>query len=290
MAALYDFHVHSTASDGLLSPVAVAEAAHAAGVRLFALTDHDTTSGVAAASARGRELGVEVWGGAELSVNERDGEVQMHILGLGIDPNEPALAAALAGRRRARDERGAEIVRHLNSAGVELEYDRVRKLAGGGIIGRPHIARALVDAGHCADVAGAFARWLRRGRPAYVGSGGFGAAQAIDAIHAAGGIASLAHPLLSVGVDAPGGLDRFVARLAELGLDALEVQHPTHDPGRRRRIRRACRRHRLLATGGSDFHGDKPDVELGRGRRNVRVGDDLYQRLAERREAIRTAG
>ena len=91
------------------------EAAHAAGIRLFALTDHDTTSGVAAASARGGELGVEVWGGAELSVSEQDGDVQMHILGLGIDPGEPALAAALAARRRLRDERGAEIVRRLNS-------------------------------------------------------------------------------------------------------------------------------------------------------------------------------
>ena len=287
MAALYDFHVHSTASDGLLSPVAVTEAAHAAGIQLFALTDHDTTSGVAAASARGRELGVEVWGGAELSVSEQDGDVQMHILGLGIDPGEPALSAALGARRRLRDERGAEIVRRLKSVGVELEYDRVRTLAGRGVIGRPHIARALVDAGHCPDVNTAFSRWLRRKRPAYVGSGGFGAAEAIDAIHAAGGIASLAHPLLSVGVAASGGLDRFVSRLAELGLDALELQHPTHDPGRRRRIRRACRKYRLLATGGSDFHGDKPDVELGRGRGNVRIGDDVYRQLAERREAIR---
>lgn len=284
---LYDFHVHSTESDGLLSPAAVSEAAHAAGIRLFALTDHDTTSGVAAARARGRELGVEVWGGTEISVSERDGEEQMHILGLGVDPDAPALCALLESRRRFRDERGREIVRRLNGAGIDLAYERVGALAGDGVVGRPHVARALVQAGHCADQEEAFSRWLRRGRPGYVSGGGLSAAEAIAAIHAAGGVASLAHPLLSVGVDRPGGLDVFVGRLARLGIDALELQHPTHDPGRRRRIRRLCRKHRLLASGGSDFHGDKVDVELGRGRGNVQVGDDVYRALAERREAIR---
>lgn len=287
----FDFHVHSSASDGTLPPEQVAERARRAGVELFALTDHDSTEGVAAARVRGAELGIEVWGGIELSVHEDGGSRQLHLLGLGIEPDAAALRELCDARRAFREDRGRRIVSRLADVGVRVSHERVRELAGSGVLGRPHVARALVEAGHCGSVDEAFGRWLRRGRPAYEPSGGLGAAEAIAAVHAAGGVAALAHPTRSVGVDAAGGLDGFVARLVPLGLDALEVEHPRLRASERKRIRRLARRYGLLESGGSDFHGDEhPPVELGRGRDNVRVGRDVYAALAERRARVRAAG
>jgi predicted metal-dependent phosphoesterase TrpH len=285
-----DFHAHSRASDGTLTPEELAEAASAAGVDVLALTDHDETRGVAAARARGEALGVEVWGGIELSVSERDGARQMHVLGLGIDVGDPALCARTAALRAAREERFAEIVRRLGGLGVRISLEDVRDGTAPGSLGRRHAAAALVRAGACASLDEAFARWLRRGRPAYVPSPGVDAREAIDLVHGAGGVASLAHPIRSVGVDRPGGFDAFVSELVPLGLDGLEVWHPSHGPGERKRIRRLVRRHGLLATGGSDFHGDAPDVRLGSGRGNVRVGREAYDALVARRERLRSAG
>ena len=130
-------------------------------------------------------------------------------------------------------------------------------------------------------------RFLRRGRPAYVPRAGLGAREAIDLIHAAGGLASLAHPKLSTGVDRPGGLEAFVERLVGLGLDGLEVEHPSHTPRLRRRLRRLVRRFDLVATGGSDFHGaTSPGVALGRGRDNVKLGRSAYDAVRARLAAL----
>jgi predicted metal-dependent phosphoesterase TrpH len=285
----FDFHVHSTVSDGSEPPERLPELAAEAGVGLFALTDHDNTDGVAAARARGAELGVEVWGGIELSVVEDEGRRQMHVLGLGIAWDSPGLQEILGERGRFRHERAHEIVRRLARLGVELDFERIAELGGPGVLGRPHVARALVEAGVCKSTDDAFARYLRRGRAAYVPSGGLDAGGAIAAIHAAGGVAVLAHPLLSIGVDAPGGLATFVSRLVGLGLDGLETQHPSQGPSERKRIRRLVSKHGLLATGGSDFHGaDRPDVKFGHGRNNnVHVQSDVYDALCQRRDEIR---
>lgn len=291
MGRLCDFHVHSTASDGALSPAEVVSAARDAGVGVLALTDHDEVSGIPEARARGAELDVEIVPGIELSVSEAGGTRQMHVLGLGIDCEAPALAARLIEFRETRATRARSILARLEELGIEVGFDEVRAIAGPGIVGRPHIARALVARHICMDEEEAFRRFLRRGRPAFVPREGLTARGAIELIHAAGGVAALAHPTLSIGVDAPGGLAAFVARLVALGLDGLEVQHPQVSAGSRRRVRRLARRHGLLELGGSDFHGE-PGETPGRGgvrggHGSVRVEEEVYTALRERLEERR---
>ncbi len=284
-----DFHTHSTVSDGTFEPAALVDHAVEAGVDLFALTDHDAVDGLEEAQARGRERGIRVLGGLELSVSEDGERSQMHVLGLGVDAASPALRALTERLREARATRVVRILAALEAAGIRLELARVQRHAGGrGTIGRPHVARALVEIGACADADDAFARYLRRGRPAFVPHAGVGAREAIDTIHAAGGVASLAHPPLSVGVDGPGGLDAFVERLVPLGLDALEVWHPGHTRKHVKRLSRLTRTHGLLATGGSDFHGDAtPDRRIAHGRGNIRIGAPVWHALESRLKDLR---
>jgi predicted metal-dependent phosphoesterase TrpH len=290
MSPRCDFHVHSTLSDGTLTPREIAERARDAGVDTIALTDHDEVAGVPEAAQRGCELGVEVIAGIELSVIEDEGRRQMHILGLGIDPDYEPLLESCAALREARARRSMRILGLLHDLGVELSPAHLERIAGEGSVGRPHVARALVEAGVCTTVDEAFGRFLRRGRPAYVAHPGLTAAHAISLIHSAGGIAALAHPQLSVGIDAPGGLETFVERLVASGLDGLEVWHPSQHPGTSRRIRRLAQKWDLVPTGGSDFHGaDRPDVELGRGRGRLRLGRSVREKILERIAQVRVS-
>jgi len=285
---LCDLHMHSNASDGMLSPEALVDAMAAGGVRLMALTDHDDVSAVARAREQGARVGVEVWGGVEITVAERGGEREMHVLGLGIDSHDVLLASALAGVRDAREQRGRRIVERLAQHGIELDWEQVRAGADRRSVGRPHVARALVAAGACDDEEQAFARWLRRGRPAYEPSAGMRLGEAIACIHAAGGIALLAHPPRSRGVDAPGGLEAFVRDAVRAGLDGLEVQHPAHTPSQTRRLRRLCRELGLVESGGSDFHGNEGgELRPGRGRGNLRLGSAMAEALRARIRARR---
>jgi hypothetical protein len=280
--------MHSSASDGLLSPEALVDAMAAAGVRLMALTDHDDVSAIPRARAHAAGLGVEVLGGVEITVAERGGEREMHVLGLGVDPDEARLCSALERVRVAREQRGRSMLEQLAHHGIELDWTSVQAVAGRGSVGRPHVARALVAAGACADEEQAFARWLRRGKPAHVPSTGMALVEAIACIHGAGGIAVLAHPPRSRGVDAPGGLEAFVRDAARAGLDGLEVQHPAHTPAQMKRLRRLCRELDLVESGGSDFHGnDSGGIRPGRGRGNLRLGEALADGVRSRVEARR---
>ena len=286
-----DLHTHSDRSDGSCTPARVVELAAESDVGILALTDHDDVSGLPEARARGVELGVELLAGVEVSVCEEEGELQMHVLGLGIDPEHGALADLLARVRERRAERAGKILAQLRAAGVELDPERVAAIADGSPVGRPHIARALVDAGVCEQPQAAFARFLRRGRPGYVISAGVPARAALDAIHDSGGIASLAHPPLSIGVDRPGGLESFVERLARQGLDAIEVWHPNHQRGTIKKLRRIAWQRGLVPTGGSDFHGDsKPDIEVGRGRGALALGPEIAEAVKRSIRARRELG
>ncbi len=292
MSERFDFHTHTIASDGSLSPTELVRAAAANGVTAFALTDHDTIDGIAEAEVEASVLGIELIAGIELSVNEQDGARSLHVLGLGISPDDAVLRARLEIARDARRTRAARMVARLQEVGVAIELSRVEAIAAGGSVGRPHLARALVDLGVCRDADEAFVKYLRRGRPGYEPYAAFSAREAIDLLHGAGGVAVLAHPPLSGGVDAPGGIEAFVERLLPDGLDGLEIWHPGHKPGQNRRLRRLARDHDLLETGGSDFHGeDRPGIEIGRGRAGgLHIGRPVYDafrvRLTTRREAL----
>ena len=291
MSERWDFHTHTRVSDGSLSPTELVERAAANRVTGFALTDHDTVDGVAEARAAGVVRGIEVWAGIELSVSENEGKHSLHVLGLGIDDTSPALRARLDELMRGREGRAARIVGHLQRAGIEITLAQVETESGGGAIGRPHVARALVAVGACKDVDDAFVKFLRRGKVAFEPNTALSAGEAIGLVHAAGGVAVLAHPPLSAGVDGPGGLVAFVERLLPLGLDGLELWHPSHKATTVRKLARIARAHGLLETGGSDFHGaDRPDVEIGRGRFNkLRVGREVRDALALRIDQRRAA-
>jgi hypothetical protein len=289
MAFRCDLHVHSIHSDGSLGPEELVAEAARQRLDAFALTDHDTTAGLARTIEAGRLAGIEVIAGIEVSVSDDDGKRQLHLLGLGVDPEHALLRERVERFRQERGERGRTIVRRLREQGVAIEYEQVSALAHDGAVGRPHVAQALVELGVCRDQEDAFRRFLGRGRPANVARVGPCARDAIELIHRAGGVASLAHPDLSIGANGAGGLEAFIARLVPLGLDALEVDHPSHKPGLRKRLRRYAQQHGLIQTGGSDFHGaSRPDVVLGRGRGgNVNVGARVYEALHARISHIR---
>lgn len=270
-----DLHVHSTASDGLLTPTAVVAAARAAGLVAIALTDHDTLGGLAEARAAAAAPGVpiRVIPGVELSALV-DGR-EMHLLGLHIDRIE-LLESHLAAFRESRQTRAQLIVEKLNALGLTITLEDVARQAGNGVIGRPHIARAMVARGLARDFKDAFDRWLSHGRPAYVEKLRLTARDAIALIHETGGLAVFAHPCGE-------GNQSRLASLRALGLDGVEVRHPSHSPDDVQRIGALARELHLLESGGSDWHGaDNGPRTLG----VMRVPESVLERqesaIAER--------
>jgi predicted metal-dependent phosphoesterase TrpH len=242
--AFVDLHMHSTASDGSLPASEVVEAAARVGLAAIALTDHDTLAAVPEARKAGERLGVRVVPGVELSAHD-DGEV--HLLGLHIARLDQ-IEERLAGFREARRTRAQRIVQRLNELGLPVTMEGVLEHAGTGAIGRPHVARAIISLGRARDQREAFDRWLGFGRPAYVEKEYLAIRDAIALVHGAGGIAVLAHP----------GASATRARLEELralGLDGVEVRHPSHTAEDIARIGALADHFDLLPSGGSDWHG-----------------------------------
>jgi predicted metal-dependent phosphoesterase TrpH len=242
-----DLHVHSTASDGRLSPAAVVERAAAAGLGAVGLTDHDTLAGVAEAIAAGGRLGIRVVPGCEFSAAAPWGE--MHVLGYFLPAESPELEAFLARCRADRVRRGREMVERLNRLGVDLRFEDVLRQAGGGAVGRPHVARAIVSQGGAAHVGEAFDRYIGRGRPAFVEKVLPSFSEVAAVVHGARGLVSIAHLK-------DRGTRSFIERLKSEGLDAVETRHPSHDGEVRSRLTDIALRLGLLRSGGSDWHGD----------------------------------
>jgi predicted metal-dependent phosphoesterase TrpH len=244
--ALYvDLHMHSTASDGSRAPADVVRAARKANLVAIALTDHDSVAGLAEAEAMGAELGVRIVKGVELSAVE--GETETHLLGLHLR-DTGVLERGLAELAQMRTRRGQTIVERLNELGVAVSFDSVLAQVGTGVLGRPHVARALIAEGWATDARDAFDRYLGAGRPAYVAKEQLSMPDAIAMIHAAGGLAVLAHP-------GAGGTRERIEALRALGLDGIEVKHPSHSSGDTTRLRGLCEQFDLVPSGGSDWHG-----------------------------------
>lgn len=240
-------HLHSTASDGLRTPPEVVRDAAGAGLGALALTDHDTTAGVVEARWAATEFGLCLIPGVELSTISADRE--LHILGYGYDIHNPRLQFELQLFRRSREERLAAMVRKLVRLGLNISYDRVRQLAGDGAMARPHLARAMVEAGYVPTMSMAFDMYIGRGKAAYVERYMLSPRQAVELIRSAGGMAVLAHP-------GSAGRDEDIPPLVEAGLEGVEVYHPDHDRRQVERYLELAERLQLLVTGGSDSHGD----------------------------------
>ena len=242
--ATVDLHLHSTASDGLLPPAAVVSAARVVGLAAIALTDHDTVDGIAEARATAGPAGIRFVAGIELSAEE-DG-VEIHILGLHL-VDVTTLQERLRELQAERIDRARAIVARLAELGVSISYDAVLAHAAGGAVGRPHVARAMLDAGVVQDFREAFDRYLGAARPAFIPKKKLSVRDAVSLVHAAGGLALWAHPGTHAG-------DPLLTAVTEAGLDGLEVLHPSHGPEMVARLLALCDARNLVPSGGSDWH------------------------------------
>jgi hypothetical protein len=241
-----DLHLHSTCSDGTYSPEEVVAHAQRHGLSALALTDHDTVEGCLPAAAVCRPAGLEFIAGTELTAEQESNE--LHVLGYFIDIGHSRLLAELAKFQVVRQNRIREMADRLNTLGVPLRAETVFALANCRSPGRPHVARALVQEGFCADLDEAFERFLKKGKPAWVPKFKMSATEAIGLVHEAGGLAVLAHPGLN-------RTDEAIPALVEAGLDGLECFHTKHSTAMSEHYLQIADAHRLLVTGGSDCHG-----------------------------------
>lgn len=251
-----------------------------AGLAAVALTDHDTVEGLAEARAAAEDLGVRLVQGCELSCEV--GEATMHLLVYFLADGPGPLQDRLGGLQAARADRNRRIVTVLNDHGVDVSLDEILEEAGGGSVGRPHVAGVLLRKGYVGSVQEAFDVWLGAGKPAYLDRERLPPAEAIALAHASGAVAVIAHPT-SLGFDGP-EMERFIAGLAADGLDGMECEYGRYSPELREALRAMAGRHGLAITGGSDYHGRyKPDLALGTGTGDLNVADDLLDALEARR-------
>ena len=273
---MIDLHTHTTASDGRLSPEDLVARAASAGVTVLSVTDHDTTAGCAAAARSAAAAAIEFVPGIEITAVIAEADV--HVLGYFINPRSPTLEAFLSAQRQLRIDRVREMVARLGRHGIALDAEAILAPAVADpsrSAGRPWIARALVAGGHVADSNHAFDRWLERGRPAFVPRTGASPAEVFSRIHEAGGLASLAHPLLV-------GNDSWIPEFADSGLDALEAYHSDHDDAATRKYLAFAARLGLAVTGGSDFHADEFHGPIEPG--SISLPRDKYEDFKARRQ------
>ncbi len=273
-----DLHLHTTHSDGSCTPTEVVNMAHRAAVTALAITDHDITTGIAEAIAVGQEYAIEIIPGVEIS--SLAGSSELHILGYFLDWQNSDLLERLKILRDARHRRNPLIIERLQTLGIDITYDEVRALACTDSIGRPHIARVLMDKHVVASAKEAFDRFLAEGKPAYVPRELPSPTEAIHWIKAAGGLAVLAHPTWVKVTEQP--LIDLVRRLKADGLDGVEVYYSTHAARQTREYLSLAQQLGLLVTGGSDFHGlTKPDIEVGIGKGALHIPTSLLPKMKE---------
>jgi predicted metal-dependent phosphoesterase TrpH len=265
-----DLQLHSSASDGSDAPAEVVRRAARKGFAAIALTDHDTMDGIPEAAAEALSSGIELLTGCELSTLD-DNERQIDMLAYGVRLTDSAFQETLTTIRAGRMGRAYLMVQRLNECGYPVSWERVQAIAGGENVGRPHVARAMVEAGVVPTVKDAFtAEFILDGGRCYVQRVKITPAEAIERIHAAGGVAVAAHP------GRTGLSDEDVDQLVAWGMDGLEVHYPRHSKAETERFERLASRHRLLVTGGSDDHGD---INEGRLMGRVRLPWPHVERL-----------
>lgn len=266
-----DLHLHTHHSDGTRSPREVVDLAVKHGLAIIAISDHDNIAAYFEAAEYARSRSVTLVPATELSCGHEGGDI--HVLAYAFDPHDERIGERLLRFREVRHQRGYAMVDRLRNLGYAISAERVEQLAGGGAMGRPHVARALVERGYVASIGEAFDTLLGEGRPAWVGKARFDVDEAVSLVHAAGGVLSIAHP---VHYRDP---DRTVADLLDMGVDAVEVHHPDVDDQSAERFRSIARFRGRFVTGGSDDHGTAKEVEtIG----TVRVPETLIGPILER--------
>jgi predicted metal-dependent phosphoesterase TrpH len=275
MKSRIDLHLHTTASDGVLTPSEIVALALERDFEAVAITDHDTIDGIEEALEVARGTNLTVIPGVEISTDV-PGTNELHILGYHIDPHSPLLESRLSSLRHARIDRARKTLAHLAQAGLPLDWEHLVDLSQGDVIGRPHIAQAMVDAGHVDTVREAFRSYLARGRPAYIERYKLTPHKALETILAAGGLPVLAHPTRVLA---------HIPALVRSGLAGLEAYYPTHPKPEQEFLVRLARKHDLIVTGGSDFHG--PGITEASEPGAVHVPRSTVQDLAARLKRVR---
>ncbi|WP_373497850.1 PHP domain-containing protein [Desulfococcus sp.] len=283
--AKVDLHVHSTASDGTLPPLQILRRAVALGLKAIAITDHDTVAGARDVAAAGVPPSMRFFTGIEISAAPPPGypcRGSFHVLGYGIRLDDPLLEDALAVLQTARRERNPGMISRLRELGMDISMAELAAEAGDGQIGRPHIARCMMNKGYVETFDEAFDRFIGAGKPAYVDKYRISCERAIHLIRHAGGVAVLAHPGLLRPAGSP-SFDDLIRGLTAMGLGGIEVYYPEHTPEQTALYRSTAERFGLVMTGGTDYHGDiKPGIELGIGDGTFSVPEFVYEKLAER--------
>ncbi len=272
-----DLHVHTSASDGKHSPAELVKLAAENGLGLLAITDHDTVSGISTALDAARAYpDLKIIPGVELSTHAPGSEV--HMLGYFIDINNPVFIAQLASLGDSRQDRARAIVDKLRGLGLDISLERVQQIAGGGSIGRPHIAQALMEKGYVSSFQEVFTKYIGQGGPAYVERAKLTPDDAVELIIKSGGLPVLAHPSTVNDVEV------VVARLAAKGLAGLEAYYKDYDDQQRRGMVALASKYKLIATGGSDYHGIdlSAEVMLGEARVPAECGESLLHLARER--------
>lgn len=272
-----DLHIHTTESDGSLTPSQVVRYAKEKGLKAIAITDHDTIHGNEEAIKEGISAGVEVIPGVEISVDYSPGT--MHMLGYFITTEDPILNEKLTLLQDSRADRNPKIIEKLNKLGLSLTYDEVVQVSGGGQVGRPHIAQILMKKGYTKSIKEAFDKYLGKGAPAYLDKFRLSAVEAITMITDAGGIPVLAHPF-TLHLKSSDELDALLKKLVNQGLQGLEVYYSEHDERKTSSYRLLAKRYNLAITGGSDFHGkNMKGIDLGTGRGNLKIPYTVLENL-----------
>ena len=275
MEKLIDLHTHSCCSDGSMTPRELIAHAKESGISAVALSDHDCVDGVREAMEEGERLGVEVIPAIEFSVVS---DTETHMLGYFIDPSSPAIGSAMEKIFAAREYRARVTLEKLNELGFPITVEEVKRVAGGALLCRAHYARVLQDKGLVPSVKEAFDKYLANGRPAYCGKQAITAEEAIELIHAAGGIAFVAHLHLIRLSDED--LYAFLRRLKAAGLDGIEGYYTEYTPEMQEKFQRMARELDLQISGGTDFHAKmKPHIAIGRGTGDLRIPYSVLENM-----------
>ncbi|MDW7711682.1 MAG: PHP domain-containing protein [Deferrisomatales bacterium] len=277
---MVDLHIHTTCSDGGLTPRQVVGYAVERRLTAVAITDHDSIEGNDEAVAAGREAGLPVVPGVEISTQWEG--ITFHLLGYGLRRLTDRVRGTFRFLVESRHQRNPRMIRRLQELGVDITLEEVLAEAGDSLVGRPHFARVLVRKGAVGSLQQAFDRYLGRGAPAYVHKERLTPAQSAELLREAGGLLVLAHPGLLDG-ERPGALAGVLEHLLPLGLAGIEAYYSRHNPEQVARYGELARRHGLLLTGGSDFHRPgEGGPEMGTGYGGLRVPDECYHALMER--------
>ncbi len=272
---LIDLHTHTSISDGSMRPAELVRHAKQKGLTAIAVTDHDTTGGLDEAILEGNRIGLEVVPGVEIGA---DYTSELHILGYFKNRDYTKIAPVLGDLRKKREERNPKIVARLNELGFKITMEEVLIMSSGGVTGRPHIAKLLIEKGYVSSMEEAFDKYLSSGRPAYFKKDKLKPEECIEEIEKAGGLPVLAHPVHLRMED--GTLDELLSRLCAAGLRGMEAIYVDNTEEQTVRLIASAKRHRLLVTGGSDFHGSyKPNIEIGTGKGNLQVPYELLEKM-----------